>query len=75
MRSARTVRDLILEADADLLRLPWVGHRVRSWEPEPLRWLGVHGMCAPCRTADSWERRTGGPTSLLATAANRVSGR
>ena len=22
--------------------LPWVGHRSRRWEPEPLRWLGVN---------------------------------
>ena len=26
----------------DLVRLPWVGHRSRRWEPEPLRWLGVN---------------------------------
>jgi glycine/D-amino acid oxidase-like deaminating enzyme len=73
--AGRTVRDLILGADTDLVRLPWVEHRVRSWEPEPLRWLGVHGMYAAYRTADSWERRTGRGTSLLATVANRVSGR
>jgi hypothetical protein len=28
----------------DLTGLPWVGHKVRKWEPEPLRWLGVQGM-------------------------------
>src|SRR5262249_42344541 len=37
----RTLADLILGRDSDLLRLPWVGHRSRSWEPEPLRWLGI----------------------------------
>jgi hypothetical protein len=26
------------------VELPWVGHRSRNWEPEPLRWLGVRGM-------------------------------
>jgi glycine/D-amino acid oxidase-like deaminating enzyme len=22
--------------------LPWVGHRFRKWEPEPVRWLGIN---------------------------------
>jgi glycine/D-amino acid oxidase-like deaminating enzyme len=39
--AARTVADLILERESDLVALPWVGHRSRNWEPEPLRWLGV----------------------------------
>lgn len=73
--AGRTIRDLVLGADTELLRMPWVGHRVRSWEPEPLRWLGVHGMYAAYRAADGWERRTGRGTSLLAAAANRVAGR
>lgn len=38
----RTVSDLITGADSDLLSLPWVGHRARRWEPEPLRWVGVN---------------------------------
>ena len=36
----RTLADLVLEKDTDLTRLPWVGHRSRPWEPEPLRWIG-----------------------------------
>ena len=27
--------------DTDLTALPWVDHRSRRWEPEPLRWTGV----------------------------------
>ena len=38
--AGRTLRDLVLGRDTDLTRLPWTGHRVRRWEPEPLRWLG-----------------------------------
>lgn len=38
----RTVSDLITGTDSDLLSLPWVGHRARRWEPEPLRWIGVN---------------------------------
>ncbi len=40
--AGRTLRDLVLERDTELTRLPWVGHRSRRWEPEPLRWLGVN---------------------------------
>jgi glycine/D-amino acid oxidase-like deaminating enzyme len=37
----RTVADLITARESPLTGLPFVNHRSRSWEPEPLRWLGV----------------------------------
>ena len=40
--AGRTLRDLVLRRETDLTRLPWVGHRSRRWEPEPLRWLGAN---------------------------------
>ena len=40
--AGRTLADLITGRDSELTRLPWVGHRSRRWEPEPLRWLGVN---------------------------------
>ncbi len=40
--AGRTVADLVRGVDSDLTRLPWVGHRSRRWEPEPLRWVGVN---------------------------------
>jgi len=40
--AGRTIADLVLGRATDLVRLPWVGHRSRRWEPEPLRWLGVN---------------------------------
>jgi glycine/D-amino acid oxidase-like deaminating enzyme len=40
--AGKTVRDLIRGDDTDLVHLPWVGHRSRLWEPEPLRWVGVN---------------------------------
>ncbi|MDX6205991.1 MAG: hypothetical protein QOF39_2048, partial [Frankiales bacterium] len=40
--AGRTLADLVLGRDTDLTRLPWVGHRSRRWEPEPLRFLGVN---------------------------------
>ncbi|MDQ1644711.1 MAG: hypothetical protein QOJ50_895 [Cryptosporangiaceae bacterium] len=70
--AGRTLRDLVLGADTELTRLPWVGHRSRRWEPEPLRWLGVHGIYAAYRFADRHERRR---TSILARAADTLSGR
>ncbi len=42
--AGRTLADLILGRDSDLVRLPWVGPPFPSWEPEPLRWLAVAGI-------------------------------
>jgi glycine/D-amino acid oxidase-like deaminating enzyme len=75
--AARTLRDLVLTGTpTDLTTLPWVNHKVRRWEPEPLRWLAVHTLYATYRTADHREEslRTTG-TSHLAAAANRIAGR
>ena len=74
--AGRTLRDLILGEESDLLAMPWVNHRVRHWEPEPLRWAGVHSMYALYRTADRSEARRGtGATSSIAKVADRISGR
>jgi len=62
-----TLADLITGADSDLVDLPWVGHRSRAWEPEPLRWAGVNLGLRSMTAADVEERRTGRP-SLLARA-------
>jgi glycine/D-amino acid oxidase-like deaminating enzyme len=40
--AGRTLADLILERDTELTTLPWVGHRSRRWEPEPIRWMGIN---------------------------------
>ncbi|MFE1848991.1 NAD(P)/FAD-dependent oxidoreductase [Streptomyces sp. NPDC002387] len=79
--AARTLRDLVRQdsgqaGPTDLTALPWVNHRVRKWEPEPLRWLGVHGMYATYRTADRRELTThSAGSSRLAQLADRVAGR
>jgi glycine/D-amino acid oxidase-like deaminating enzyme len=72
--AGRTLADLLLGRETALTALPWVDHRVRRWEPEPLRWLGVRAMYAAYRAADRAER-TRATTSPLATVADRVSGR
>ena len=60
--AGRTLRDLILGEQTDLTRLPWVNHRWRTWEPEPLRWLGVNAGLKLMAHADRVEERTGRPT-------------
>ncbi|WP_269854516.1 NAD(P)/FAD-dependent oxidoreductase [Streptomyces sp. RPT161] len=79
--AARTLRDLVQldsgqGAATELTGLPWVGHRVRRWEPEPFRWLGVHGLYAAYRAADGRERAARSTrTDRLAQLADRISGR
>ncbi|MFC7905619.1 NAD(P)/FAD-dependent oxidoreductase [Streptomyces nigra] len=79
--AARTLRDLVQQDSGqggrtDLTELPWAGHKVRKWEPEPLRWLGVHGLYAAYRAADRRERDTNSAeSSRLARVADRVAGR
>jgi len=58
--AGRTLADLVLGRDSDLVHLPWVGHRSRSWEPEPLRWIGVNLGLRATALADreeAWTRR------------------
>ena len=59
--AGRTLRDLILGIDSDIARLPWVGHRSRRWEPEPLRWIGANLALTMMGSADKAELRTGKP--------------
>jgi glycine/D-amino acid oxidase-like deaminating enzyme len=79
--AARTLRDLVQQDSGqagrtDLTELPWVNHKVRKWEPEPFRWLGVQGMYATYRAADQRERlHPGTGSSRLAQVADRVAGR
>ncbi|MCX5049106.1 MULTISPECIES: FAD-binding oxidoreductase [unclassified Streptomyces] len=79
--AARTLRDLV-QLDSGqggrtgLTDLPWVGHKVRKWEPEPLRWLGVQGLYLTYRAADQRERSSHSvESSRLARIADRVAGR
>ncbi|PKH43580.1 Glycine/D-amino acid oxidase [Nocardioides alpinus] len=73
--AGRTLRDLVLGHDTDLTRLPWTNHRVRRWEPEPLRWAGVHALYRLYRAADHREDAGLDRTSRIARVANRVAGR
>ncbi len=57
-----------------LTALPWVGHRSRRWEPEPLRWVGANLGLSAMTWADRAEQRTGRP-SRIASGVNRLIGR
>ncbi len=71
--AGRTLADLILERDTDLVRLPWVNHRSPRWEPEPLRWLGVNAGLQAMSRADGEEARRG-KQSLIAQTFGRFIG-
>jgi glycine/D-amino acid oxidase-like deaminating enzyme len=71
--AGRTLRDLVLERDTELTRLPWVGHRSPDWEPEPLRWLGINAGLRAMTLADAEEALTRSP-SLVARAVASLLG-
>jgi glycine/D-amino acid oxidase-like deaminating enzyme len=60
--AGRGLADLIRGVDSDLARLPWVGHRSRRWEPEPIRWLAVHTVASLAHITDARDRRRGART-------------
>ncbi|MGI8392780.1 NAD(P)/FAD-dependent oxidoreductase [Leucobacter sp. W1038] len=73
--AGRTLTDLILERDTELAGLPWVNHRVRKWEPEPLRWIATKGLYAAYGIADRTELAGRAKTSPIAHLADVVTGR
>lgn len=64
-----------LGGDTALTHLPWVNRKVRRWEPEPLRWLGVHAMDRLYGAADFRETVHNTPPSRLARFGNWLTGR
>ena len=73
--AGRTITDLILGNDTELTSLPWVNHRVRKWEPEPLRWMATKGLYAAYGFADRSEQRGRETTSPVAHIADVITGR
>ncbi len=56
--AGRTMADLVLELQTDIVSLPWVGVQARRWEPEPLRWVGVRASRHLMGSADISETRS-----------------
>lgn len=73
--AGRTLTDLILGERSDLTILPWVDQRARRWEPEPLRWIGIHGLYRAYGIADRLEFNGRRRTAPIARVANLISGR
>jgi glycine/D-amino acid oxidase-like deaminating enzyme len=61
--AGRLLADLIQRRDSDLTRLPMASHKPRSWEREPLRYLGVRFVQRGFERLDRTAERTGVPPS------------
>jgi len=72
--AGRTLTDLVTGVDSDLVTLPWVGHRSRPWEPEPLRWLGINAGLRTMSFADVEERWTHRPSTVARLMAPLTTG-
>ena len=72
--AGRTLADLIVGRDSELVRLPWVGHRSPRWEPEPLRWLGINMGLWATKAADRTELRNGEPSWIAARMERLLGG-
>lgn len=59
--AGRVLADLVTSGDTPFRDLPMVGHRSRSWEPEPLRWLGARYLQTALARLDARAARTGRP--------------
>ena len=73
--AGRTITDLILGRSTELTSLPWVNHRARRWEPEPLRWIATKGLYAAYGAADRAEFAGRATTSPIAHLADVITGR
>lgn len=73
--AGRTMTDLIRGERSDLTILPWVDQRARRWEPEPVRWIGIHGLYRAYRWADRLEFAGRRRTAPIARIADLISGR
>jgi glycine/D-amino acid oxidase-like deaminating enzyme len=67
--SGRTLADLVLGRESELVRMPWVGHVSRRWEPEPLRFLASRAIVGVLGSADRYEDRVGNPARRTALVA------
>lgn len=60
----RTIAELVTGRCTEISALPWVQHRSRRWEPEPLRWLGINAGLQVAAWADHEEQLTHRPARL-----------
>ncbi len=55
--AGRTLAELVLRETTERTSFAWVNHLSRSWEPEPLRWLGSQGVLRMGEWADAAESK------------------
>lgn len=73
--AAKTLVDRAAGRDTDATRLPWNDHESGRWEPDPIRWLGIHSLYRVLGWADGYERHHQRPeTPWPARLAARVAG-
>ncbi len=63
--SGRTLADLVLDRRTDLVKMPWVQHASRNWEPEPLRFLASRAIVRTLERADQIEDATDRPAARV----------
>lgn len=71
--AGRTIADLVLRPDSPLVALPWVQHRSRRWEPEPVRWMAINGTRRLAGWIDEQETELD-RTPRLASVLDRIVG-
>jgi len=72
--AGRTVADLILERNTELVGLPWVGKPFPNWEPEPFRWAGVKAITSLAESVDASELKNGKRPKLRSRVLDRFMG-
>lgn len=68
--AGRTLADLITNKETSLTKLPWVNHKSRNWEVEPLRWIGANAGLQIMTRADNSEDKSGKPSRLAGVVSN-----
>ena len=71
--AGRTLADLITKARTPITRLPWVNHRNKRWEVEPLRWIGTNLGVVATKRADAVESKRNRASKLSGIVA-RLTG-
>jgi len=69
--AGRSLADLVLGRESELLELPWVAEPPRDWEREPLRFIGINAGRALFSSIDRAEQRTGQPARVRRAALKR----
>jgi glycine/D-amino acid oxidase-like deaminating enzyme len=72
--AGRILADLVTGRDSPLIELPWVGDVARSWEPEPLRWLGARLLEQAAARADAEEFTNNRPSRFWGGVFRRLVG-